>query len=344
MTFPLLGRSRRSRTPDALLGSLRDRDLGELDPTWTGAQMQVLETPAGPVRALVAGPEDGPVHLLIHGLGASAASWVDAVAGLGRRGHRAIAPDLPGFGTTPPFGMSPLAVHGATIGRLTSFVVDVANSLDTERVVLHGNSLGGLLAVRAHPHITPRVCAVLLASPALPVSANNAFPISWPMLLAFGLTAVPLVGEVAMMVAARSGEPFDQSMIDAAFVDIERLTSPAMDALYADEVASFRTEAWRRRAMLGATRSILPRIALGPLGWNEILDDEAPVSVLWGTRDGLLPRGILTEIRARRPDWRILELPEAGHAPQFDQPTRYVDEAIGLVCRAAHPSRSRQPG
>ena len=51
------------------------------------------------VSRLVAGPESAPPVLLLHGLGASKASWLTVVPQLARR-HRVVAIDLPGFGST----------------------------------------------------------------------------------------------------------------------------------------------------------------------------------------------------------------------------------------------------
>ena len=49
-----------------------------------------------------AGDPGAPVTLLVHGYPESSYMWREALQQLGRAGHRAIAPDLPGFGDSPP--------------------------------------------------------------------------------------------------------------------------------------------------------------------------------------------------------------------------------------------------
>jgi pimeloyl-ACP methyl ester carboxylesterase len=51
-------------------------------------------------RCLVAGPEDGPLALLLHGFPEGADSWGPQLEALGLRGFRAVAPDLRGYGGT----------------------------------------------------------------------------------------------------------------------------------------------------------------------------------------------------------------------------------------------------
>src|SRR5436309_15670530 len=49
------------------------------------------------------GPSDGPTFVLVHGLGGSHLNWAAVAPGLSPRA-RVIAPDLAGFGLTPPEG------------------------------------------------------------------------------------------------------------------------------------------------------------------------------------------------------------------------------------------------
>ncbi len=57
-----------------------------------------LELGVGSVSTLAIG--EGPPVLLIHGLGATKASWLDLAAALVQTGHKVLVPDLPGFGAS----------------------------------------------------------------------------------------------------------------------------------------------------------------------------------------------------------------------------------------------------
>ena len=49
-----------------------------------------------------AGPADGPVALLLHGFPESSYMWRDTLPALADAGWRGLAPDLAGFGDSPP--------------------------------------------------------------------------------------------------------------------------------------------------------------------------------------------------------------------------------------------------
>jgi haloalkane dehalogenase len=59
---------------------------------------------AGGISYREAGDPDAPVVLLVHGYPESSFMWRSAMAALAGAGFRAVAPDLPGFGDSPPDG------------------------------------------------------------------------------------------------------------------------------------------------------------------------------------------------------------------------------------------------
>lgn len=81
----------------------------------------------------------GPVLILIHGLGSSSESWnanLDTLA----RAYRVIAIDLPGFGKSD----RPKADY--SVRYLAGVVSEFIDSLGVTKVALAGNSLGGWIA------------------------------------------------------------------------------------------------------------------------------------------------------------------------------------------------------
>lgn len=92
------------------------------------------------------GAESSTPLLFLHGFGpfnAGAASiatpapdWVDA-------GLRVLAPNAPGFGSSPP-----LEPEEYSVRRISELVVDVLDELELERVAVAGFSWGGRIALR----------------------------------------------------------------------------------------------------------------------------------------------------------------------------------------------------
>src|ERR1700722_13442595 len=104
---------------------------------------------------------DGPVMLLVHGLGGAHLNWM-AVAPQLAAHHRVYALDLPGF------GRSPLAGRRSTIAANVDLVSRAITRLSPGPVVLMGNSMGGLLAIGAaalHPSL---VDLLVLVDPGVP--------------------------------------------------------------------------------------------------------------------------------------------------------------------------------
>ena len=87
---------------------------------------------------------DGPGLVLLHGWGDSADTWRPLLAELGARDRRAIAVDLPGFGTA-----SRLA-SGAMLPQLDAFAAELVREWGEggARSCVVGNSLGGCVALR----------------------------------------------------------------------------------------------------------------------------------------------------------------------------------------------------
>lgn len=106
-----------------------------------------------PMRYLDAGPRNGQVIILVHGLGDSAETWSGVVSPLART-HRVIVPDLVGFGRTiiPPEGMH--------FSVLADYFSALLAALPLDRAVVVGNSLGGAVAIRhaaRHPEQVSRL-------------------------------------------------------------------------------------------------------------------------------------------------------------------------------------------
>src|SRR3954452_6127472 len=83
---------------------------------------------------------DGPPAVLLHGYADSADTWRRALDLLARRGRRALAVDLPGFGTATPLRRDQPVLE--QLGRFARGLVDHV-AAEHGPVLLCGNSLGG---------------------------------------------------------------------------------------------------------------------------------------------------------------------------------------------------------
>ncbi len=105
-----------------------------------GAHEAICEIGGLPMHYLRAGKHREPV-VLIHGLGGSAEAWVTLMPMLSRE-FEVYAPDLPGFGCTPPApDKQCITTHVAYLGHFL-------DTLNAPQVTLVGHSLGGWIALR----------------------------------------------------------------------------------------------------------------------------------------------------------------------------------------------------
>ena len=65
----------------------------------------------------------------------------------------------------------------------------------------------------------------------------------------------------------------------------------------------------------------------------------APVLMVQGDKDRLVPVAAARDTARRNPTWRYLELPGVGHVPQLQKPKELAEEFLGWL--AELPSRAR---
>jgi 2-hydroxy-6-oxonona-2,4-dienedioate hydrolase len=129
--------------------------LGEAAAAW--ARTRRIEAGGHAVRYREAG--DGPVLVMVHGLGCSADYWVRNGPWLAAGGLRVIAPDLPGFGRTrgPEGGLS-IPGQAAAVARF-------ADALALPSAAYLGHSLSCQAVLELAASRPERVAALLLAAP-----------------------------------------------------------------------------------------------------------------------------------------------------------------------------------
>src|SRR5262245_26737320 len=109
---------------------------------------------------------DGPTDttfVLLHGLGGSHLSWIQAAPGLAGLG-RVLAVDMPGFGRSPKAGRPTRLMDSR---RSVSRFLD---KLTDGPVILVGNSMGGAVAALEGAMEPDRVAGIVLTSSVFPYS------------------------------------------------------------------------------------------------------------------------------------------------------------------------------
>ena len=135
---------------------------------WAGVRSEIVDISGG-VRVHIlradpgrAAPPHAATHLLIHPMGMGAWSWLDVIGPLSAHGA-VIAPDLPGSGRSRPRRRG-----DARAPASARHLVDLATNLRLDRLVVHGHSMGALVAVLFADLAPERVERLVLVDPVLP--------------------------------------------------------------------------------------------------------------------------------------------------------------------------------
>jgi pimeloyl-ACP methyl ester carboxylesterase len=259
----------------------------------------------------------GPVMVLLHGLGGSHVNWVRVGPKLAERA-RVVAPDLPGFGLSPPGGRSTtVEANAAWVGR---FLREEAEA----PAILVGNSMGGLISILTGVLNPADVAGLILLDPALPLAPSE--PRDMEVLLGFTAYMVPGVGEAFVRRRARVLGP--EGMVRETFrvctVDPSRVPEDVIRA-HVDVTDARTTMSWANPAVLRAARSML-RMLLRRRRFREVLERVRPPTLLInGAGDRLVKLAAARVASEVRPDWDFVPLDDVGHVPQLEDPDRTVE-------------------
>ena len=108
------------------------------------------------LHAVIAGPDDGPLALLLHGFPECWYSWRRQIPALVGAGYRVVAVDQRGYNLSD----KPLGVQHYQIDRLTGDIAALIRALGRERAVLVAHDWGGVVAWRFamdHPEAVDRL-------------------------------------------------------------------------------------------------------------------------------------------------------------------------------------------
>lgn len=278
------------------------QDYGVSDGEWRRVEWRrhLRSVEVGGARVEYAELGEGEPLLFVHGLSGCWRNWLENLPHFGA-GRRAIALDLPGFGSSP---MPPWPVDMPAYGRLLH---EFCEALGLEGVTLVGNSMGGLIAVEAattRPELYRRLVLVSAAgiiNAWRPEARATATAWAWKR---FGESVA------ARGVALLSRRRTREALLGPLFYFPNEL--PA-DLLWEQLDGGLRCPAFGdalQALIRHDVRERLPAI-------------ELPTMVLWGLADRVVPVGAGLSYHRRIPGSRLEIFERTGHVPQLERPLRF---------------------
>jgi pimeloyl-ACP methyl ester carboxylesterase len=268
----------------------------------------------GPVHYQEAG-DDGPVLILLHGIGASYLSWYPVVEALAEQ-HRVLAVDLIGHGFTPPHG------RRATVRRNAELVADFADIMSEHQVILVGNSMGGLVAMLTAVARPELVAGLVLVNTALPIVSVRSLSrerqrLAWPLLPILGSSAARYYYH-ERSVEQEVDDTFELVLSSGATVE-------PLHRAAAIELARARREMeWSIPAFTEAARSIAIELASARRFRKTLHQISQPTLLLHGTEDQVVHPASAEWAAKERPDWTFEMIRSMGHTPQIENPDLFI--------------------
>lgn len=230
----------------------------------------------------------GPLVLLLHGIGSSGSAWEQQIDRLCDR-YTCVAPDLPGYGDSPD----------SQRNGLDAIVDDIVPLLRGGAANVVGVSFGALTALGLARRYPALVRSLVLADATLGRAAGtDEERRKW---LNHRYT---LANELATRAAERAAE----------------IAGPGAPAQIVDDIARHMRRA--RPAGYRAVSDIIAATDARP--WLSTIEPEA--LVVCGEHDGVTGLAVSRTLQQHLPHARLVTIAGAGHAPHIERPDQFAAE------------------
>lgn len=282
-----------------------DRPRKALEARYLAAPSDMIDVAGTRLHVRQSGNAAAPAVILLHGFGASLHTWEPWAEALAAT-HRVIRVDIPGFGLSPPdpgndYSLArDIAVLDALMGRL-----------GVDRAALVGHSMGGKIAWHFAARRPDRVTHLVLVAPDGFASPGKAYG------------EAPRVGRSLALMTVFLPRPLLRMTIAPAYADPARLDEATLTRYHDMMLAPGARAAMLARlsqAVLEDPAVLLPRIT-------------APVLLLWGEEDRMIPASHAADYVRFLPDAAVVRLPGLGHVPHEEDPARSLPPVAAFLAR-----------
>jgi pimeloyl-ACP methyl ester carboxylesterase len=288
---------------------------------WDGHTHVALLTGGEKVSYIDIGTGQGPVVLLVHGLGGSWRVWLENVLFLATT-HRVIAVDLPGFGESPPH------LKVIVFDAFARVLEELCEELGIDRVVAIGNSFGGWVCTELALR-NPALVAALVLVDAAGVPATRRERVKVVGMLKLADRMAPTGCKRREQIAAspalrRRAFGFIASRADLLPADLAIHLLPEVPSPVFRRVLEAAVSSWSH-------------------SWcAEVQQLTVPALVVWGSLDKQLPLRHAHEwVRLLRRSTLFL-VPGAGHLPMIEEPLAFNTHVVDFLQSESLMGRAKE--
>jgi len=280
-----------------------DKPLSTLEAKYLRSPNDMIEVAGTRLHVRDDGPKTAPVIIMIHGFGSSLQTW-EPWATLLEPKFRVVRFDLPGSGLSAP---DPRGDY--TDARTISILLALMDRLGIAKASLIGNSIGGRIAWTFAAEHPDRIDKLVLISP-----DGFASP-------GFEYGHAPKVPGTLGLMRYVLPKALLRASLKPAYGDPSALTDQTVARYYDLMLAPGVRKALLTRmkeTVLVDPKPLLQRI-------------KAPVLLLWGERDGMIPFSNAQAYLQNLPNAQLAALPDLGHVPQEEAPATSIGPVLAFL-------------
>lgn len=283
----------------------------------TEFSMRTIQAGGIDLHLAEAGPEDGPLVILLHGFPEFWFEWRELIGPLAKAGFRVVAPDQRGYNLSA----KPKGVDAYRLDLLADDIFALALALGRERFCVIGHDWGASVAwwmATRRPAPIEKLAILNAPHPAVWLQSMRADPEQRKKSRYVQALRTPLIPELLVRAAGYKGLA-------------EAFQSASRPEAYGPDIMAHYQRAWRRPGALTATlnwyralfRQDLPVPARGSLTPRTL--------VLWGDKDAFAEPRLAEASAALCADARVVHFPNASHWLPHDEPEAVERELLAFL-------------
>lgn len=290
----------------------------------TITRTRVIETNGIRLHVEEAGPENGPLVILLHGFPENWAGWLEQIGPLASAGFRVMAPDQRGYNLSD----KPAGVDAYRMEALTGDILGLLDALGREKAVIVGHDWGGVVAWALAARYPQRLERLVILNAPHPAAMTRAIADlstgqalrSWYM----GYFQIPRLPEILFSLGRYA--PMRRS-----------LAKSAREGAFSKALLSRYTEAWSRpgalTAMINWYRANVRRSLAGKNRDLQAAQEKIrmPTLILWGEQDAFEIPQLAAWSQECCEQAEVVRFAEATHWVQHEEAASVNSQIIAFL-------------
>lgn len=269
-------------------------------------EFQWIETNGIRLYTAVAGPEDGPLAVLLHGFPEFSYGWKHQIGTLADQGYRVMAPDQRGYNMSS----KPEGAENYTLNLLRDDIVGLIDWSGKEKAVVIGHDWGGAVAwqlAATRPELVEKLIAINIPHPLAMPKVMMRNPLQWVRSSYMAYFQIPQLPE--KMMAAE----------DFRFMERAMRNTSRRNTFSEEDLANYK-EAWAQKGALSGMLNWYRALSKGSFRQTPGKKIEVPVRILWGIGDQFLSPQLAKESLNFCEDAELVFIGQATHWVHHEQP------------------------